>query len=119
MRNLFFVMILAFAFGCGKDDEPKHRDLDARFVDVEVATEDGGVSDGGDLDEELPVADGILPPLDMELPVVDAEVVVDAELPLVDAEVVESDLALVPLDGSVAPDDAGSTDAVDAALSDM
>jgi len=115
MKNLFLVLILAFTFGCDDDDgEVVHREGDARFIDVEAPAEDSGASDAGDLDSELPVADGILPPLDMELPLADSSLV-DAEAPLLDAEVMPSDdadapIALPALDGGPA---------VDASLSDM
>ena len=115
MKNLFLVMILAFAFGCEDDDgEVVRRGGDARLVDVEAPLEDGGASDSEVLDEAVPVADGILPPLDMVLPVADSALV-DAEAPLVDAGVPAGDLALV--DGAVEPADAGAV--ADAALSDM
>lgn len=115
MKNLFLVLILAFAFGCDDDDgEVVRRGGDARLVDVEAPAEDSGASDRGELDSELPVADGILPPLDAELPLVDSDLV-DAEAPLVDAEAPAADLALA--DGTVEPADAGAV--VDAALSDM
>ena len=115
MKNLFLVMILAFAFGCEDDDgEVVRRGGDARLVDVEAPLEDGGASDGEVLDGDLPVADGILPPLDAVAPLADSDLV-DAEAPLVDAEAPATDLALA--DSAIDPADAGVV--VDAALSDM
>lgn len=115
MKKLLISTLFLAVFGCDDDDDNVSRSRrDARLVDVEVPAEDIGASDRGDLDSELPVADGILPPLDAELPLVDSGLV-DAEAPLVDAEAPAADLALV--DGTVDPDDAGAV--VDAALSDM
>lgn len=111
MKNLFFVILLAFAFGCEDDDgEIVHRSLDARFIDIEAPLEDGGISDADLLDSELPVADGILPSLDAALPVLDLDLV-DAELLSVDSGALAADLGIVS-------EDAGEV-VVDASLSDM
>ena len=118
MKNLFLVLILAFTFGCDDDDgEVVRRGGDARLVDVEAPAEDSGASDRGDLDSELPVADGILPPLDAELPLADSGLV-DAEAPLSDAEVVPADMESAPSDAALEVLDSGEL-ASDAALSDM
>ena len=111
MKNLFFVILLAFAFGCEEDDgEIVHRSLDARFIDIEAPLEDSGISDADLLDSELPVADGILPSLDAALPVLDLDLV-DAELLSVDSGALAADLGIVSEDdGEVV---------VDASLSDM
>ena len=102
MKNVFLILILAFAFGCEDDDgEIVYRSGDARFIDVGAQLEDASL-DGRDLlDADLPVADGILPSLDMVLPLEDSN--------LVDAEVSPDDLALA--DVAVEP--------VDVTLSDM
>ena len=106
MKNLFLILILAFAFGCEDDDgEIVRRGNDASLADVEMPAEDSRLIDASDLDGELPVADGILPDLDMELPVQDAEAVAT------DLEVVQGDATPEVLD-------AGEL-ASDAALSDM
>ena len=53
MKNLFFVTLLAFAFGCEDDDgDIVHRSDDARFIDIEAPLEDGGLSDASEMNRD-------------------------------------------------------------------
>ena len=106
MKNLFLVVIFAFAFSCeDNDSEPVRRNVEVT-VDARVLLEDTGASDATTVDSNLPPPDMVLPVTDSML--VDMEDLADMEVVVTDADAPEA-LPVV---------DSGEV-VIDASLSDM